>query len=149
MNIFELEGQPPNVLDALPADILMNLQREAEAHAAAGAKMLAILHGVLSRRYARGINQTGTTHIRDGDIEITVTIPKRVKYDQDALSKAVETIKGWGEDPAEYVQTEIKVSENAYKAWPSAIRDLFEPARTVEAGKPKIELAPAEQKEAA
>jgi hypothetical protein len=142
MELIELAEQPPTVLDALPADVLMNLQTQAEQYAAEGSKMLAILHGVMERRYARGINQTGTTHVTDGDIDITVTIPNRIKYDQAALATAVETIRSWGEDPAEYVQTEIKVSEHAYNAWPSAVRDLFTPARTVKAGKAKFVLAP-------
>jgi len=141
MDIFEMADQPPTILDALPAEVLMTLQNRAEAHAAEASGMLAILHGVLERRYARGINKTGTSHLVDGYIEVTVNVPKRVKYDQMLLAQAVEMIKGWGEDPAEYVTTEIKVSERSYEAWPSSIRDLFTPARTVETGKPKIVLS--------
>ena len=76
------------------------------------------------------------------------TAPKRVDWSQPKLAEAVETIKGWGEDPSEYVDTTIKVQERKFDAWPSAIRDLFEPARTVKTGKPKFDVALA-KKEAA
>jgi len=141
MELIEMVEAPPTVLAALPADVLLNLQEQTNAHLAEASKMAAILHNVLAERYAKGLNKLGTSHIEDGDVDITVTVPKRVKWDRDQLAHAVETIKGWGEDPAEYVDIDIKVAERRYEAWPSAVRDLFTPARTVETGKPKIELA--------
>lgn len=148
MDIFEMKEAPPTVLQALPVEVLMHLQEAANAHLADASKMVAVLHETLVQRYARGINKLGTSHALDGNVDVTVTIPKRVKWDQDQLSHAVETIKGWGENPAHYVDIEIKVAERKYDAWPPAIRDLFTPARTVEPGKPKIELAPAKQEAA-
>lgn len=146
MDIFEMKEAPPTVLQALPVEVLMNLQEQANAHLADASRMVAILHETLVARYARGINKLGTTHVDDGEVDVTVIIPKNVKYDQAGLRGIIETIKGWGEDPSEYVDIEIKVSEAKYKAWPNAIRDLFEPHRTVNPGKPKIELAPAKEK---
>lgn len=148
MQLNELAGQPPGVLDNLPIEILANLQEQAEAHLADASQMVAILHGVFARRYAAGLNDTGTHHRADGDFEITITVPKRVEYDQTKLAGAIETIKGWGEDPADYVETSVKVAESKYKAWPPAIRNLFEPARTVKPGKPSFKLQRA-KKEAA
>lgn len=147
---FDLPDTSPAVLDALPVEVLHNLVNEAESHARQASTMLGILHGVLARRYAAGINDTGTHHRREGDYRVTITVPKNVSWDQAALGRAIETIKGWGEDPAEYVETKLTVSETRYKAWPKTIRDLFEPARTVRQGKPKIEIAlAAENQEAA
>ncbi len=63
------------------------------------------------------------------------------------LAEAVEIIRrDWHDDPGQYVRTELKVAETAYSSWPAAIRRLFEPARTVETGKPsyRIEAAKAE-----
>lgn len=146
MDIFEMKETPPTVLQALPVEVLMNLQEHANAHLADASKMVAILHDTLVHRYARGINKIGTSHVEDGDVDVTVVIPKRVKWDQDQLNNAVETIKSWGENPADYVDIEIKVAERKYDAWPPAIRDLFTPARTVETGKPKIEMVPRKSK---
>lgn len=143
-----LPQQPPGVLDQLPVEVLANLKEQADAHAAAAAQMVAIIHGVFERRYAAGINAPGTSHRRDGEYDIKVTLPKRVDWDAAKLAAAVETIKGWGENPAEYVDTKITVAERKYDAWPSAIRDLFEPARTVKTGKPQFAVALAKREAA-
>jgi len=121
---------------------------QAQSHLAQASQIVAILHGVFSRRYAAGLNTTGTHRRIDGDYEIRIEVPKNVAWDQAKLAAAIETIRGWGENPTDYVDTKLSVSENSYKAWPPAIRDLFTPARTVKPGKKKFEVALA-QKEAA
>lgn len=148
MTLDELPQHPPGVLDALPIEVLVNLKKQADAHLAHVSQMQAILHGVFERRYAAGLNGPGTVHRQDGGYDIKVTVPKRVDWDQAKLSGAVETIKSWGEDPAEYVDTKITVQERRYEAWPSAIRDLFEPARTVKTGKPQFAVALAKREAA-
>ena len=148
MELKDLAEQPPGTLDGLPIETLASLQEQAEAHLADASQMVAILHGVFSRRYADGLNDTGTHKRLDRDYEIKVTVPKNVAWDQDKLATAIETIKGWGENPADYVETKLSVSESKYKAWPPAIRDLFTPARTVRGGKPKFEVAPAKRRAA-
>lgn len=142
MRIEDLKEQPPGVLDALPVDVLANLQNQASAHLADATQMVAIIHGILDRRYAAGLNSTGTTHRTDGNWDVTITVPKNVSWDAAKMAAAVETIKSWGEDPANYVDTKISVSETKYNAWPPAVRDLFTPARTVKPGKAKILLSP-------
>ena len=52
----------------------------------------------------------------------------------------IARIRAAGNDPAEYVETIFRVSERKYAAWPEAIRQGFEPARTVRPGALKIEL---------
>ena len=148
MELEYIKEQPPSVLDHLPVDVLVNLKTQAEAHLADASQMVAILHGVFERRYAAGINAPGTSHRIDGGYDIKVTLPKNVSWDSAKLADAVATIKGWGEDPAEYVDTKISVRESAYNAWPSAIRDLFEPARTVKTGKAKFEISEAKREAA-
>lgn len=148
MTIDELTQQPPGVLDALPIEVLANLQQQAETHLADASQMVAILHGVFTRRYAEGLNDAGTHRRIDRDYEIKITVPKNVAWDQDRLTGAIETIVGWGENPRDYVDTKLSVSEAKMKAWPPAIRDLFAPARTIKPGKPKFEIARA-TKEAA
>ena len=88
--------------------------------------------------------QTGTVRFDDDDFVIIADLPKRVRWDQTLLAEAVEIIRrDWRDDPAQYVRTEFKVAEAAYSAWPAAIRRLFEPARTVETGKPTYRIEPA------
>lgn len=148
MKYKDLGKSPPAVLDQLPIEVLANLKEQAEAHLQSASQMVAVLHGVFTRRYAAGLNDAGTHTRVDGGYEIKITVPKTVAWDQEKVGTAIETIKGWGEDPAEYVDTKLSVSETKYKAWPKPIRDLFTPARTVKAGKPKFDLSPAKQEAA-
>jgi hypothetical protein len=76
----------------------------------------------------------------DAGFEITADLPKRVEWDQARLAGAVETIRGWGEDPADYVATEVKVPEGRFAAWPPKLQALFRPARTVGTGRPSYSL---------
>lgn len=77
-----------------------------------------------------------TVRVEDGEFVIVADLPKRVKWDQARLAAIVEEIRAAGEDPTEYVTIEFKVRERNYAAWPNSIRSAFEPARTVETGKP-------------
>lgn len=148
MNYEDLGNHPPAVLDQLPVEVLANLKEQAEAHLQSASQMVAVLHGVFTRRYAAGLNDSGTHTRTDGGYEIKITVPKTVAWDQEKVGTAIETIKGWGEDPAEYVDTSLSVSETKYKAWPKPIRDLFTPARTVKAGKPKFDISLAKREAA-
>ena len=85
---------------------------------------------------------TGTVSLNDGEYVIRADLPKKVDWDKAILAEAVEQIREWGDDPNEYVSTEIKVPEAKYSAWPSAIRGIFEPARTVSTGRPTFKLEP-------
>jgi hypothetical protein len=73
---------------------------------------------------------------------------ERLDWDQDKLAAVVARIRQSGDDPAEYVRTAFEVSERAYGAWPSAIRRLFEPARTVKLGKPRYAIETRRETEA-
>ena len=82
----------------------------------------------------------------DEGFEVVADLPKKAAWDQPKLAAAVATIVAWGEDPADYVTTEIRVPESRFTAWPPRIRAVFEPARTVATGRPSYTL---EQKDAA
>lgn len=109
------------------------------------------LNGALGRRFAEHASQlrrqqnkdTGTVRLAVEGYVVIADLPKKAEYDQDKLHAALETLQRWGENPNDYVTTEIKVPEAKYNAWPPAVRALFEPARTVRTGKPtyKLELA--------
>lgn len=141
LELDDIKEQPPGVLDRLPVEVLANLQAQAEAQAADAASLLAILHGVLTRRYAEGLNDTGTHNRTDGDYTVKITVPKRVDWDQAELAKARRTLEsGWGEDPDDYIDTKYSVAESKYAAWPTSLKALFTPARTVKSGKPTFKI---------
>ena len=75
---------------------------------------------------------------------VVADLPKRVDWDQEKLAAMVARIRAAGDNPAQYVDITIKVPERKYTAWPDAIREGFEPARTVKTGTLKITLEPNE-----
>ena len=90
-------------------------------------------------RRAEG-KDTGRVRFNVDDVEVVADLPRRTEWEQARLAEAVVALRGWGEDPADYVTTELSVSETRYGAWPPRIRALFEPARTVGTGRPFYSL---------
>ena len=84
---------------------------------------------------------TGTTHLTDGELAITVEIKKSVSWDQDELAAIAQRIAGNGDDPAEYIDVKYSVSERKFAAWPETLRRPFEAALTLNPAKPAFRLA--------
>ncbi|MBI4968211.1 MAG: hypothetical protein HZC25_08855 [Rhodospirillales bacterium] len=150
IRIFDLPHMDPGDVAGLPPGELSLLLEDLDSSAAELARAETVLRTGLDLRYgeratalrrAEGRN-TGTVRIEDGGFVVIADLPKKVRWDQEKLAALVADIRASGENPAEYVATEFKVSERAYGAWPSSIRTAFEPARTVAVGKPawRIEL---------
>ena len=76
----------------------------------------------------------------DGDVTVIAELPKKVEWDQQQIAALVKRIRETGEDPADYVEINVKVPERNYTAWPEPIRQAFAPARTVRTGKPTFRL---------
>lgn len=151
VNLAQLRDMTAEQAAILPIDQIAALLEDAAAEKASLKHIDDLLSGALNYRYAerasllrqaKGAN-TGTVSLDDGDFTIRADLPKKVEWDAALLSEAVEAIRSWGEDPAEYVSIEVKVAESRYNAWPTPIRSVFEPARTVAAGRPtyKVERA--------
>ena len=139
---------PMSEIVGLPAAELARLQKEAE-DALRNAKLtVAWLNGALSQKYAEPAKAAraeaekdfGAVRLTDGDITIVAELDKKVVWDESQLSALMERIKADGEDPREYVEISLRVSERKYSSWPPYIRKAFEPARTVKAGRETFEL---------
>lgn len=151
VNLAQLREMTAEQAARLPVDqIAMLLEDLAEAKATLK-QSDDLLHAALNFRYAeraallreaKGTN-TGTVSLDDGEFTIRADLPKRVEWNQQKLAEAIETIRSWGEKPEDYVAIELKVAESRFTAWPYSIRAIFEPARTVGAGRPtyKVERA--------
>lgn len=134
---------------ALPAAHLALLQAEARDALDGAKRMHDWIEGAIALRYeqramaarAAAGKDTGTVRFQDEDVEVVADLPKRVEWDQARLTALMAQIRAGGEDPAEYVETALKVSERAYAAWPEHIRSAFEPARTVRTGRLSFRLA--------
>ena len=153
-SIDQLINLPAGEIAQLPVELLAALQHEIDAAAKQMKAVTARFSTALEVRYAARAAEarracgkdTGTVRLVDGDFTVVADLPKRVEWDQAKLAAMVERIRAAGEDPAEYVGISFKVPERAYSAWPEAIRQGFEPARTVKTGTLKIDLLPQEDR---
>lgn len=150
IRILDLPHMDGDDVAALPPEELSFLLEDLDAAANELVRAENILRTGLDLRYgaraaalrrAEG-RDTGAVRFEDGDHVVVADLPKKVRWDQERLGALVAEIRAAGEDPADYVATELKVSERAYGAWPSSIRAAFEPARTVTAGKPVYRIEP-------
>lgn len=133
MEIGEIAELDPATLDALQtlcAEELVAARRRDNN-----------LHKAFERRYlgraseallAKG-QDTGTVHFDDGRFDVTVTRPKRVKWDDAKLRAALDTL-----DPNEarhLAKVTVAVDERKFAAASPRIQQMLTEARTVEAGK--------------
>ena len=150
----DLPTMPIGDIAALPAAVLALLQEEAEEAAKAARSLADWLNGAIALRYgdraaaARSAEgkDTGAVRFEDDEVTVIADLPKRVEWDQVALGEMVARIRAAGDNPAEYVETAFNVSERKYGAWPTAIREGFEAARTLRPGKPTFRLVLEEER---
>lgn len=149
-SINDMLNLPTSELAQLPVELLATLQGELD-HAgkqlkAASAKFSSALDVRYATRAAAARRacgkDTGTIRLVDGDYTVVADLPKRVEWDQGKLAVMVERIRTAKDKPEQYVDIIIKVPERKYTAWPDAIREGFEPARTVRPGTLKVTLEP-------
>ena len=132
----------------LPATELARLQQEADQALRKAKLTVAWLDGALLQKYAERAKAAradtekdfGVARFVDGEVTVVADLPKKVEWNQRDLADLVERIKAEGEDPRDYVEVSLKVAERNYTSWPKHIRSLFEPSRTVRAGKETFEL---------
>ena len=133
----------------LPVDHLAMLLDEVGELKADGKRLGDLLNDALHVRYGESAAQarrgegkdTGRVRLEDAGFEVIADLAKRVDWHQGRLADAVATIRGWGEDPADYVTIEFRVPESRFTAWPPRLQALFVPARTLATGRPSYTLA--------
>lgn len=107
------------------------------------------MHTALDQRYAAQAQAArlangrdfSVCHLSDGELRITVELPKKVTWDQAQLAATAARIAAAGDKVADYIDTDYSVPENRFNNWPPALREQFAPARTVKPGKPSYRLA--------
>ena len=82
----------------------------------------------------------GTVTLLVNDFKAKVVVSKKVTYDQEGLAAIRQQLTNNGEDADEYISVKYDVSESAFKGWPSSLKAMFEPYRTVEPSKPTIKI---------
>ena len=148
ITLADVPAMPVGEIAALSADQLALLQEAAQQDLQRAKMVSDWLEGAIALKYADRAAQcrrdagkdTGTVRISDGNVTVTADLPKRIDWDQALLAQIAENIALAGEDPAEFIETKLSVSERKYGALPESWRKGFEPARTVRTGKPKFRL---------
>ena len=139
---------PMSEIVALPAVELGRLQKEAEDALRKAKLTVAWLDGALNQKYAERAKAAradagkdfGVVRLTDDGVTVVADIDKRVEWDESQLSALMERIAADGENPRDYVEVSLRVSERKYASWPPYIRKAFEPARTVRTGKESFQL---------
>lgn len=148
ITIEALVRLPVAEIVALPSTELARLQKEAEKALREAKLTVAWLDGALNQKYAERAKAAradagkdfGVVRLNDDGVTVVADIDKKVEWNQSELSDLVERIKADGEDPRDYVEVSLRVSERKYAAWRPYIRKAFEPARTVKVGRETFEL---------
>lgn len=148
ITLADIHRMPVGQIAALPADQLALLKEAAEEQLTQAKSVADWLDGAISLKYAdraqdtrqEAGKDTGTIRFEDDGVTVIAELPKRIDWDQALLAQIAENIASAGEDPAEFIETKLSVSERKYGALPESWRKGFEPARTVRTGKPKFRL---------
>jgi hypothetical protein len=152
-SVDEMLNLPIGELAEMPVGLLSSLQGDL-SHASKQLKAAtARFNAALDMRYATRATaarrasgkDTGTVRLADGDFTVVADLPKRITWDQERLAQIAANIAAAGDDPAEFIENTLKVSERKYTALPESWRKGFEPARKVGSGKPTFCLEAAEQ----
>lgn len=142
-------GRSASELAAFSPEALLDLKKQAADALATAKANVEWIDRALDLRYSHIAAQqrlaaekdTGTVSFADGDIRVSVELPKKVEWDQAQLARIVERIRAAGKDPAEFVEVTYRISETRYNAWPASLRSSFDAARTLKTGKPSFRLS--------
>ena len=148
ITLDDIHRMPVGEIASLPADQLAMLKEAADRQLKRARTVADWLDGAISLKYAdraaeyrrKAGKDTGTIRFEDEGVTVIADLPKRIDWDQSLLAQIAENIASAGEDPAEIIETTLKVSERKYTALPESWRKGLKPARTVRAGKPKFRL---------
>ena len=80
----------------------------------------------------------GTTHIVADGHKLKATVTKKVKWDQDKLRQALDSMTA--DEARHYAKATFAVEERKYNAAPPAIREVLEECRTTEIGGFTVEV---------
>lgn len=147
LNTDMLDRLSASEIDSLPPGTLADLDWLLAEENTVNARRRKALHDAFERRYAGKASEalladgrdTGTVHLVDGSHEVTVTRPKRVRWDQAVLKNVLDRLAP--ETARHIAKVEFKIDERRFDALMEQDKALLTPARTVETGKATYALS--------
>lgn len=155
--IADIEKMDLAQLQILDIDVLEAIQAEIEERAASVTHDKVALQSILAMLFDDHADaefkalskDTGSVEFELRGRKIGAKREKKLDWDQAFLAKLWSTIEAAGDDPAVYIKREpvtYKVSEAAYKDWPTDVQAAFSPGRTVKPVATKFTFKPKETK---
>ena len=140
MSVREVASLPIDQIAALLEDVaeLKASARIADDHLFA-AMSLRFSDKAADARKAKGVD-TGTVRLNDGEFVVISDLPKKPSWSQAGLREVQTTLAAMGEPIEDYISVKLDVAEKSYTAWPASLRKLFDPHRTVSAGKASFKI---------
>lgn len=132
---------------------LMRLEADASYYLRSAKALKDRIDGAIALKYGQRVSElraqrgkdTGTISFYDEGIRVSSDLPKKPVWDQALLAEIAHRIGANGDDPSEFLEISYRVSERKYTAWPEHLRRIFEPARTLNTGKPTFQLSMAQE----
>ena len=148
ITLQNIESHPIGEIIALPPATLMGLLADAEEAARKAKLVREWIEGTVNLKYGQRFEALrrdqekpyGVIHLEDNGCIVTCDLSKKPEWDQTKLAEITNRIRAGGGDVDEYVDISYRVAERKYAAWPEHLRQSFEPARTVKAGKPSYAI---------
>ena len=133
--------------------MLAVLQQESEAALKQAKAAKSRLDGALVLKYGTQAAERAAPPARipapsgsmDGDVTVVADLPKRVDWDQAQARRDGRAHPRRRRRPGRVRRDQLQGAERNYAAWPTAIREGFEPARTVRPGKLTFRLVSVEE----
>lgn len=93
-------------------------------------------------RHAQTLGQEEAARFRidDGDLQIDVSNPKEIVWDQALLSQIAERMVVAGDRVQDFMQVQFSVSEQNYARWHPLLRAAFQPARKELIAEPTFQI---------
>lgn len=141
MSVAQIAALPPAQLQEAHTNLLA-LQAMVKS-------VLDRMHTALEQRFAEQAQAArlangrdfGVCHLNDGELRVSVDLPKKVAWDQTQLAAIAARIVAAGDRVQDYIDVDYSVSESRFNNWPPALKEQFAAARTVKPGKPSYRLA--------
>lgn len=134
----------------LKRDPVLILQAEAESQleqlkgelADIDAEISLIIDPAIKQARQLSGKDTGTVDVLVQGVMVKQVVAKKVQWDQAELERIRLLIRQHNDDPDQYMDTKItyKVGEKSYAAMPTAVREVFDKARTVVPGAPIVKF---------
>lgn len=157
IDLHTIKYMPEAEVASMDPAVLSTLTRQVEDEIRRANLLKDWLHTILKRKYeiraqemrqAQGLDM-GTVNLDDNGYKISVTLPKRIEWDQDRLAGIIEKLASEGWNLNQIAKVEYKVSERQLNNLPGGVKAMLEQARTIKPGKITFKIiAPGESQAA-